>query len=175
MGPEEEAEVLAVLRSRELSRYRFDDPDGVSAPSKVFRFEQELAGLTGSRHCLGTNSCTSALLVGLLAAGVGPGDEVILPGYTFIAPIAAVAHTGAQPVLAEIDDSLLLDPADVAARITPRTKAVVAVHMLGARATSRRSPRSPNGTVSCSSRTARRRAAAPSAGVTSAPSVGSGR
>ena len=131
LGPEEQAEVLDVLRSRELSRYRFDD-EGEAKPSKVLTFEQELSQLTGARHCLGTNSCTSALLAGLLAAGVGPGDEVIVPGYTFIAPIAAIAHVGAQPVLAEIDDGLLLDPADVAARITPRTRAVIAVHMLGA-------------------------------------------
>lgn len=132
IGPEEEAELVSVLRERELSRYRFDDADGSASPSKVARFEREFRDLTGARHCLGMNSCTSALYAGLLAAGLGPGDEVIVPGYTFIAPIAAVAHTGAEPVLAEIDESLLLDPADVAARITPRTKAVIAVHMLGA-------------------------------------------
>ncbi|MET9415923.1 DegT/DnrJ/EryC1/StrS family aminotransferase [Streptomyces klenkii] len=131
-GPEEEAEVLSVVRERELSRYRFDDHDGSAPLSKVARFEQEFRTLTGARHCLGMNSCTSALFAGLLAAGVGPGDEVIVPGYTFIAPIAAVVHTGAEPVLAEIDESLLLDPADVAAKITARTKAVIAVHMLGA-------------------------------------------
>jgi dTDP-4-amino-4,6-dideoxygalactose transaminase len=132
IGPEEEAEVLSVVRERQLSRYRFDDHDGSALPSKVFRFEQEFRTLTGARHCLGMNSCTSALYAGLLAAGIGPGDEVIVPGYTFIASIAVVAHTGAEPVLAEIDESLLLDPADVAAKITPRTKAVIAVHMLGA-------------------------------------------
>lgn len=130
-GREEEAEVLDVLRSRELNRYRFDD-DGTAAPSKVYLFEQDLAALTGSPYCLGMNSCTSALFAGLLAAGVGPGDEVIVPSYTFIAPIAAIAHAGATPVLAEIEDSLLLDPVDVAAKITPRTRAILAVHMLGA-------------------------------------------
>ncbi|MGW2642929.1 DegT/DnrJ/EryC1/StrS family aminotransferase [Streptomyces sp. NPDC001348] len=132
IGLEEEAELLSVVRERELSRYRFDDHDGSALPSKVSRFEEEFRTLTGARHCLGMNSCTSALYAGLLAAGVGPGDEVIVPGYTFIASIAAVAHTGAEPVLAEIDESLLLDPADVAAKITSRTKAVMAVHMLGA-------------------------------------------
>ncbi|WP_329466984.1 DegT/DnrJ/EryC1/StrS family aminotransferase [Streptomyces sp. NBC_01431] len=132
IGPEEEAELLSVIRERELSRYRFDDHDGSALPSKVSQFEQEFRTLTGARHCLGMNSCTSALYAGLLAAGIGPGDEVIVPGYTFIASIAAVAHTGAEPVLAEIDESLLLDPADVAAKITSRTKAVLAVHMLGA-------------------------------------------
>lgn len=132
IGPEEEAELLDVIRERELSRYRFDNHDGAAQPSKVARFEQEFRALTGARHCLGMNSCTSALFAGLLAAGIGPGDEVIVPGYTFIASIAAVVHTGAEPVLAEIDESLLIDPADVAAKITPRTKAVIAVHMLGA-------------------------------------------
>jgi dTDP-4-amino-4,6-dideoxygalactose transaminase len=77
------------------------------------------------------NSCTSALLVGLLACEIGPGDEVIVPGYTFVAPIAAVAYTGATAVLAEIDESLTLDPEDVRQKITRRTKAVIAVHMLG--------------------------------------------
>ncbi|MFI6471169.1 DegT/DnrJ/EryC1/StrS family aminotransferase [Streptomyces sp. NPDC050516] len=132
IGPEEEAELLSVVRERELSRYRFDDHDASAPPSKVSRFEQEFRALTGARHCLGMNSCTSALYAGLLAAGIGPGDEVIVPGYTFIASMAAVAHTGAEPVLAEIDESLLLDPADVASKITSRTKAVIAVHMLGA-------------------------------------------
>jgi dTDP-4-amino-4,6-dideoxygalactose transaminase len=132
IGPEEEAEVLSVIRERGLSRYRFDDHDGSAMPSKVSQFEKEFRSLTGARHCLGMNSCTSALYTGLLAAGIGPGDEVIVPGYTFIASIAAVVHTGAEPVLAEIDESLLLDPADVAAKITSRTKAVIAVHMLGA-------------------------------------------
>lgn len=129
IGSEEQAEVLDVLRSRELSRYRFD---GDPTPSKVYQFERAFEELTGSPHCLGLNSCTSALYTGLLAAGIGPGDEVIVPAYTFIASIAAVAYTGATPVLAEIDDSLLLDPADVAERITPRTRAILAVHMLGA-------------------------------------------
>ncbi|MER8012037.1 DegT/DnrJ/EryC1/StrS family aminotransferase [Streptomyces sp. NPDC094149] len=124
--------MLSVIRERELSRYRFDDHDGSALPSKVLCFEKEFSTLTGARHCVGMNSCTSALYAGLLAAGVGPGDEVIVPGYTFIASIAAVVHTGAEPVLAEIDESLLLDPADVAAKITSRTKAVIAVHMLGA-------------------------------------------
>jgi dTDP-4-amino-4,6-dideoxygalactose transaminase len=130
-GPEERAELLEVIASRELSRYRFDD-EGSAGPSKTFLFERELETLTGARHCLGTNSCTSALLVGLWAAGIGPGDEVIVPGYTFVASIAAVAYAGAVPVLAEIDNSLTLDPNDVFRKITPRTKAIMAVHMLGA-------------------------------------------
>jgi dTDP-4-amino-4,6-dideoxygalactose transaminase len=131
LGPEERAEVLEVLDSRELSRYRFGD-DSLASPSKTFLFEQELSEFTGARYCLGTNSCTSALLAGIWAAGIGAGDEVIVPGYTFVASIAAIAYAGATPVLAEIDDSLTIDPNDVRRKITPRTKAILAVHMLGA-------------------------------------------
>jgi dTDP-4-amino-4,6-dideoxygalactose transaminase len=129
-GPEEEAEVLEALRSRQLSRYRFDDTTDV-VPSKVYKFERALEHFTGARHCLGMNSCSSALLAGMWACGIGPGCEVIVPGYTFVATLAAIAYAGATPVLAEIDDSLTLDPVDVERRITPRTRAVVAVHMLG--------------------------------------------
>jgi dTDP-4-amino-4,6-dideoxygalactose transaminase len=130
LGSEEIAEVVEALQSRQLSRYRFDD-DGSAAPSKVFLFERALEEMTKARHCLGMNSCTSALLVGLWAAGLGPGAEVIVPGYTFVASIAAIAYTGATPVLAEIDESLNIDPEDVRRKITPRTRAVMGVHMMG--------------------------------------------
>lgn len=130
-GPEERAEVLDVIESRQLSRYRFDD-DGSAAPSKTFLFERALERYTGVRHCLGMNSCTTALLAGLWASSIGPGDEVIVPGYTFVASIASICYAGATPVLAEIDSSLTLDPEDVLRKITPQTKAIMAVHMLGA-------------------------------------------
>ena len=120
--------MACVMAERKLSRYRFS---GETEPSFTYRFERELEILTGVRYCLGMNSCTSALLVGAWAAGIEPGDEVIVPAYTFVAPMAVAAYTGADLVLAEVDESLTLDPADVAARITPRTKAVIAVHMLG--------------------------------------------
>ncbi len=77
------------------------------------------------------NSGTSALICALTGVGTGPGDEVIIPGYTYIATAAAVIATGAVPVIAEIDDSLGLDPVDVELKITPHTKAVVPVHMRG--------------------------------------------
>jgi dTDP-4-amino-4,6-dideoxygalactose transaminase len=130
-GPEERSELLDVVESRELSRYRFDD-DGSALPSKTFLFERALEQFTGARHCLATNSCTSALLAGLWAAGIGPGDEVIVPGYTFIASIAAIAYAGATPVLVEVDGSLTIDPEDICRKINARTKAIMAVHMLGA-------------------------------------------
>ena len=68
----------------------------------------------------------------LLGLGVGPGDEVIVPGFTFVASISAIVYARAMPVLAEVDDSFNLDPVDVEARITPRTRAIIVVHMLGA-------------------------------------------
>ncbi|RKT87254.1 dTDP-4-amino-4,6-dideoxygalactose transaminase [Saccharopolyspora antimicrobica] len=129
LGDEEKALVHQALDEWHLNRYRFDEAAG---PSMVYALEREFEQRTGARHCLAVNSCTSALLTALVALGVGPGDEVIVPGYTFIASIAAIVHRGAVPVLAEIDESLTLDPADVARRITPATKAIVAVHMLGA-------------------------------------------
>jgi dTDP-4-amino-4,6-dideoxygalactose transaminase len=129
LGEEERSEVLDTLQGFQLSRYRFD---GDGPPSKVFKFEREMEQLLEARRCIGMNSCTSALLAGMLASGVGPGMEVIVPGYTFIASVAAVAYTGATPVLAEVDESLTLAPADVESRITPATRAVLAVHMLGA-------------------------------------------
>jgi len=77
------------------------------------------------------NSGTSALYSILACLGIGPGDEVIVPGFTFIASISSIVYARAVPVLAEVDASLNLDPADVEARITPRTRAIMAVHMLG--------------------------------------------
>lgn len=129
MDEAEEAEVLDALREGQLSRYRFGSED---SSSKTMLFEREMSRILDVEHVLALNSCTSGLLAGLTALGVGPGDEVIVPGYTFIASIAAVLFTGARPVLAEIDESLTLDPDDVAAKITPRTKAIMPVHMIGA-------------------------------------------
>lgn len=131
LGEEERAAVLQALEERQLSRYRFDDEAIDGAASFTYRFERALESELQVRHCLGMNSCTSALLCGMWAAGIGAGDEVIVPGYTFVASMAAVAYTGAQIILAEIDESLTLDPSDVAAKITPRTKAILCVHMLG--------------------------------------------
>jgi dTDP-4-amino-4,6-dideoxygalactose transaminase len=130
LGEEEAQLVQEVLSSWELGRYRFDDSPG--RESKVYTLEREVERRFGSSYCLALNSGTSALITALAALGVGPGDEVIVPGYTFIASIAAIVHCGAVPVLAEIDESLTLDPADVERRITPATRAIMAVHMLGA-------------------------------------------
>jgi dTDP-4-amino-4,6-dideoxygalactose transaminase len=96
-------------------------------------FETQFAEHLGVPHAIALSSCTAALHLAYLAAGVGPGDEVIVPGMTFVATAAAVRYCGATPVLAEIlgGHDLSLDPDDVAARVTPRTKAVCAVHYGG--------------------------------------------
>jgi dTDP-4-amino-4,6-dideoxygalactose transaminase len=128
VGEEEIAEVLEVLRSGYLSRY---GPHDSGFPAKVRRVEEAIADYVGVGYALAVNSGTSAIWLGLCGLGIGPGDEVIVPGFTYVATISAVVFARAVPVLAEIDTSLTLDPADVEARITPRTKAIVAVHMLG--------------------------------------------
>jgi dTDP-4-amino-4,6-dideoxygalactose transaminase len=131
IGEEEIAEVMQVLRNRSLSRYGSADDPAFGA--KVRQVEQEIASLAGVRFGLGLHGGGSAgLLVSLLGLGIGPGDEVIVPGFTFVASISAIVFARALPVLAEVDDSFNLDPVDVEARITPRTKAILAVHMLGA-------------------------------------------
>ena len=131
IGAEEIAQVLEVLTSRFLSRYGpADDP---AFGAKCRRVEQEIAALAGVRYGLGlSGGGSSGLWLALLGLGVGPGDEVIVPGFTFVATISAVVYARAVPVLAEIDDTFNLDPADVEARITSRTRAIVVVHMLGA-------------------------------------------
>jgi dTDP-4-amino-4,6-dideoxygalactose transaminase len=128
LGAEEMAEVSEVLASGHLSRY---GPDDASFPAKVRTFEEQVAALAGVNHALALNSGTSGLLLALMGLGVGPGDEVIVPGFTFVATISAVVYARARPVLAEVDETFNLDPADVEARITPRTRAIILVHMLG--------------------------------------------
>jgi dTDP-4-amino-4,6-dideoxygalactose transaminase len=96
-------------------------------------FEEAFAAHLGTRHAVALSSCTAALHLAYLAAGVGPGDEVIVPSFTFAATAAAALYCGAIPVFAEIvsRERPSLDPEDVAARITPRTKAVCVVHYAG--------------------------------------------
>jgi dTDP-4-amino-4,6-dideoxygalactose transaminase len=96
-------------------------------------FERAFAEQLGCSHALAVSNCTAALHLAYLAAGVGPGDEVIVPSMTFVATAAAVIYAGGTPVFADVrgTDDLGLDPADVEARITPRTKAVTSVHFAG--------------------------------------------
>ncbi len=128
-GEAERKEVMEVLESGYLFRYGSeDDPRFLH---KVASFEKEFAAHMGAKYCVATTSGTSSLLDSLAAIGVGPGDEVIVPGYTFIASISSIVLSNAIPVLAEIDDSLTIDPDDVERKITDRTKAIMPVHMLG--------------------------------------------
>ena len=101
-------------------------------PSRVAAAEQAMRELIGAKHCLAVNSCTSALVAAYRALGIGAGDEVIVPAYTFFATAATVVGVNAIPVIVEVDDSLNLDPEAVERAITPRTKVIAAVHMRGA-------------------------------------------
>jgi dTDP-4-amino-4,6-dideoxygalactose transaminase len=129
IGREERESVLEVLDSGYL--FRYGRPDDPAFKRKVHTFEQELAQACGVRHAVATASGSAALVAAILAAGISPGDEVIVPAYTFVATYSALIFCGAVPVLAEIDDSLTLDPAELRRRLTPRTRAVMPVHMLG--------------------------------------------
>ncbi len=129
LGAEERKEVLDVLDGGNLFRYGTPGVDGFQA--KVVTFENEMAERLGHKHVVATSSGTGSLMCCLAALGIGMGDEVIVPGYTFIASIATIAMTNAIPVLAEIDESLTIDPTKIEALITPKTKAIMPVHMLG--------------------------------------------
>jgi 8-amino-3,8-dideoxy-alpha-D-manno-octulosonate transaminase len=127
IGEEEIAAAVEVLRSRSLFRYY-----GPHLLNKVEAFERRLCDLTGSTHAVAVTSGTAALQVGLLGLGVQDGDEVIVPAVTFIATVGAVVWARAVPVFAEVDASLTLDPASFEANITPKTKAVIPVHLANA-------------------------------------------
>lgn len=120
IGDEEVREVEAALRSGWLT----------TGP-RTARFEREFAEYTGAPHALALNSCTSALHLALAALGVGPGDEVITTPLTFCATVHTIVHLGATPVLADIGWDGNIDPNEVARRVTPRTKAIVPVHLAG--------------------------------------------
>ena len=99
---------------------------------EVAGFEQDFAAYCSSAECIALNSGTSALHLALLAAGVGPGDEVITVPFTFVASVAAVVYAGARPVLVDIDPrSFTIDPSAIEAAITPRTKVILPVHLYG--------------------------------------------
>jgi dTDP-4-amino-4,6-dideoxygalactose transaminase len=98
----------------------------------VEAFEREAAGLLGVPRTVGVANGTDALVLALDALGIGPGDEVVCPAFTFYATAEAIARRGATPVFADIDPATLnLDPEDVAARVTPRTRALMPVHLFG--------------------------------------------
>jgi len=129
LGAEEKKELMDVIENGALFRYGTLGVDGFQG--KVATFEKEMAEQLGHKYVVATSSGTGSLMCCLAALGIGMGDEVIVPGYTFIASISTIVMMNATPVLAEIDDSLTIDPDKIEALITPRTKAIVPVHMLG--------------------------------------------
>ena len=98
---------------------------------RVAQFEKEYAEFQGAVHCITCNSGTAAAEVVLQALGIGPGDEVIVPPYTFVATASSVMRVGAKPVFADVDETWCLDPEQVAEAITPRTRAIMPVHFGG--------------------------------------------
>ena len=126
IGDEEKAAVMEVLDSQSLFRYY-----GPDLRSKVATFEQGFAAYVGSKHGAASTSGTAALRLGLAGLGVGPGDEVIVPAVTFIASVGAIVANRARPVFAEIDATMQLDPADLERCLSPRTKAIMPVHLDG--------------------------------------------
>jgi len=131
-GEKERAEVQDVLDSGVLMRYGFD---GVRNNHwKALELEEALTKRMGVNHAQLVSSGTAALTVALASAGIGAGDEVIMPTFTFVASFEAILSVGAVPVLVDIDDTLTLDPVAVANAITTKTKAVMPVHMCGSMA-----------------------------------------
>lgn len=122
----EEQALREVVESRSPFRYW-----GPGHPDKVQRFEEEFAKYMGTRFALGVTSGTAALDCAIAGLDIGPGDEVIVPAYTWWSDYTCVVHAGALPVFADIDRTFNLDPKDLERRITLRTKAVIAVHLLG--------------------------------------------
>lgn len=121
VGPEIEAAVLETLRS-----------GSYVLGASVEQFEESFAAHCGTRHAVALNSGTSALHLALLAAGIGPGDEVVTVPMTFVATVAAIVYAGATPVFVDIDpETWTMDPAAVEAAITPRTRALLPVHLHG--------------------------------------------
>jgi 8-amino-3,8-dideoxy-alpha-D-manno-octulosonate transaminase len=123
----EERAVLDVLRRRALFRYY-----GVKRPRYATNLEETARRFYGVRYALGLNSGTGALFTAMTALGIGPGREVILPAFLWVATVGAVVQANAIPVLCEVDDSFSMDPSDLVRKITSRTKLIVAVHMAGA-------------------------------------------
>jgi dTDP-4-amino-4,6-dideoxygalactose transaminase len=121
IGEEEIGEVIDTLRS-----------DWITTGPKVRRFEQEFAEFVGAPSALAVNSATDAMQVGLAALGIGPGDEVITTPLTFCSTVHVIEHLGARPVLVDVEpDTLNLNPELVARAVTPRSRAVMPVHLYG--------------------------------------------
>jgi len=128
-GKEEVDAAMEVLQKGYLFRYGSEDEPNFL--HKVYTLEKEFSDYCRVNYALATTSGTASLLVSLKALGLNPGDEIIVPAYTFVASFSSCIFAGLVPVLAEIDDSLTIDPEDIERRITPLTRAIMPVHMLG--------------------------------------------
>ncbi len=124
IGQKETEAVAKVISSGKFMRYR----GGENGFTETF--EKDLCNKFNVKHGLAVNSGTSALICALAALGVGPGDEVIVPAYTWVASALAPLAVGAVPVMADIDDTLTIDPYDIERKITPYTRAIIPVHMI---------------------------------------------
>jgi dTDP-4-amino-4,6-dideoxygalactose transaminase len=129
IGKEEEELVLDVLRRKEPFRYYGADP--AAPPPMVAQLEKEFRAYIGTDFALAVTSGTAALEVAYAAAGIGPGDEVIVPAWSWVSCFTAIVRVGARPVLCEIDDTLNFDAAEIGRLVTPRTKAVAVIHYQG--------------------------------------------
>src|SRR5947207_1238952 len=129
IGKEEEQLVLQVLQSRDLFRYYGHDAS--APPQMCATLEKEFRQRIGANYALAVTSGTAALEVALAALGIGPGDEVIVPAWSWISCFTAIVRVGALPVLAEIDDTFCIAPGEIARLKTANTKAVVIVHYQG--------------------------------------------
>src|SRR5580765_3554291 len=129
---EERKEVNEVLETGILMRYGFDAPR--KGKWKAKELEEAICKRFGSKYAQLTSSGTSALTTALAALGIGAGDEVIMPSFTFVASFEAVLSVGAIPVIADVNDSLTLDPVAVRKALTPATRCIMPVHMCGSMA-----------------------------------------
>lgn len=120
IGEEEIAEVIDSLRS-----------GWITTGPKTKRFEEEFREYIGARHAIAVNSCTAALHIALAALGIGPGDEVIVPTFTFCSTANVVVHLGARPVLVDVGEDFNVTPEAIERAITPKTKAIIPVHYGG--------------------------------------------
>ena len=127
LSQQEEQAVTDVVRRGDLFRYY-----GPQSPAHVDQLEQYARSFYGVRHALAVNSGTGALCTVMSALGIGPGDEVIVPAFLWVATVTAVIGCNAIPVLCEIDDGFNMDPNDLAGKISKRTKLIAAIHMAGA-------------------------------------------
>ncbi len=132
IGQEEIKEVVEILETGVLMRYGFDAQR--KGMFKVREFEEAFAKYCGTNYALGVTSGSAALKVALTALDIGPGDDVLVPAFTFLATYEAVMEVGAIPIMVDIDETLNLDPKEIAKKKTPYTKAVIPVHMCGSAA-----------------------------------------